>query len=254
MGGLGSGRRGGWVRKKVEASRSIDVNELHQAGRLRSGWRGTLQWMRDGEKIGSIGMRAERDQLHLDYCVRIGGGEWEDVVETVRLVHVPCRYGGERRYFLCPGQPGGAACGRRAGKLYASGRYFLCRHCFKLTYSSQCEDAGMRLRRKARKALRHLDGDTSDWISVQRPKGMWRVAEAREVCHRRTHPRQLFHRCRTRSHATQRRRIEGAQECRRGDPVRPGDRARVVPRVRGVIHPVQTPQPPRTTKETGRGC
>jgi hypothetical protein len=148
--------------------------------------------MRDGEKIGSIGMRAERDQLHLDYCVRIGGGEWEDVVETVRLVHVPCRYGGERRYFLCPGQPGGAACGRRAGKLYASGRYFLCRHCFKLTYSSQCEDAGMRLRRKARKALRHLDGDTSDWISVQRPKGMWRVAEAREVCHRRTHPRQLF--------------------------------------------------------------
>jgi hypothetical protein len=28
MGGLGSGRRGGWGRKKVEASRSIDVNEL----------------------------------------------------------------------------------------------------------------------------------------------------------------------------------------------------------------------------------
>jgi len=173
MGGLGSGRRGGWGREKVEDSRSIDVNELHQAGRLRSGWRGTLQWMRNGEKIGSVAVRAERDQLYLDYRVRIGGGgEWEDVVQTVHLVRIPCRYGRERTYFLCPGRLG-SACGRRAGKLYGAGRYFLCRHCAKLTYASQCEDTGMRLRRKARKVLGHLDGDTSDWISVQRRKGMW---------------------------------------------------------------------------------
>ena len=158
MGGLGSGRRGGWAQEGGSVA-------IHRRERASSGGPPTLRLagyfaVDEGRRKNCfIGMHAERDQLHLDYCVRIGGGEWEDVVETVRLVHVPCRYGGERRYFLCPGQPGGAACGRRAGKLYASGRYFLCRHCFKLTYSSQCEDAGMRLRRKARKAplgWRHL--------------------------------------------------------------------------------------------------
>ena len=173
MGGLGSGRRSGWGRAKAEASPSIDVNELHRAGCLRSGWQGIRQWMRNREKIAAIGMRADRDQLRLDYRVCVDGGEWENVVQIIHLVHVPCRYGGERPYFLCPGELGGNACGRCVGKLYGRGRYFLCRRCLKLTYASQCEDTGMRLRRKARKVLRHLDGDASDWITVQRPKGMW---------------------------------------------------------------------------------
>lgn len=172
MGGLGSGRRGGWGRRKVEASPSIDVNELRRAGYLRSGWQGIRQWMRNGEKVAAIEMHAERDQLLLDYGVRVEGGEWENVAQTVDLVYVPCRYGGERPYFLCPGELDNV-CGRRVRKLYTAGWYFLCRRCSKLTYASQCEDAGARLRRKARKVLRRLDGDASEWISVQRPKGMW---------------------------------------------------------------------------------
>jgi hypothetical protein len=173
MGGLGSGRHSGWGRAKVETVPSLDVNELHQAGYLRSGWRGIRQWTRNGQTIAGVGMRADRDQLLLDYRFRANGSEWENVVQTVHLVHVPCRCGGERPFFICPGVLGGTPCGRRAGKLYSAGRHFLCRHCSRLTYASQCEDTGTRLRRKARKALRHLDGDTSDWISVQRPKGMW---------------------------------------------------------------------------------
>jgi hypothetical protein len=38
-------------------------------------------------------MRAEYDRLHLTYRVRVGG-EWEDVNETVRIVRMPCRFGG----------------------------------------------------------------------------------------------------------------------------------------------------------------
>ena len=38
------------------------------------------------------------------YRVRIAGGDWEDVEETVRIVRIPCRFGGTRPYFICPGQ------------------------------------------------------------------------------------------------------------------------------------------------------
>ena len=138
MGGFGSGRPAG--RGKVEACRSIDVNWLHRAGCLRNGWMGTCQWSSDGDKVTPTKMRAEHDRLHLTYRVRVGSGEWEDVNETVRIVRVPCRYGGTRPYFICPGIVNGTACGRRVTKLYAPGRYFLCRHCYRLTYASQSED------------------------------------------------------------------------------------------------------------------
>ena len=68
--------------------RAIDVNRLHQEDCLRAGWVGGWQWTRDGEKVASIGLRAETDRLHLTYRVRIGGGNWQDVTETVRIVRV----------------------------------------------------------------------------------------------------------------------------------------------------------------------
>ena len=70
-------------------------------------------------------MRSDLDRLHLSYRVRVGGCDWEDVTETVRIVHVPCRLGGERPYFICPGVVNGIACGRRVAKLHGSRRYFL---------------------------------------------------------------------------------------------------------------------------------
>jgi hypothetical protein len=60
--------------------------------------------------------------VHLSYRVRIGGGGWEDVEETVRIVRVPCRFGGSRAYFICPGVVNGIACWRRVVKLHGPGR------------------------------------------------------------------------------------------------------------------------------------
>jgi len=54
------------------------------------------------------------DRLHLTYRVRIGGGEWDNVAETVRIVRVPCRFGGARSYFICPGVVDGIATGLEA--------------------------------------------------------------------------------------------------------------------------------------------
>ncbi len=71
--------------------------------------------------------------------------------ETVHIVRVPCRFGGNGPYFRCPGVVNGLACGRRVAKLYGAGRYFLCRHCYRLAYASQSEGAWDRALRRANK-------------------------------------------------------------------------------------------------------
>jgi hypothetical protein len=157
---------------KVEAYWSIDVGRLHRDGCLKPGSWGALKWTRGGESEASINLRTEADCLRLSYRVHIGGGEWENVTETVDLVRMPCRFGGTRPYFICPG----VACGQRVAKLYGPGlRYFLCRHCYRLAYASQSQDELGRLRRRANKAWQRLGGDpgtASDF--PPRPKGMWR--------------------------------------------------------------------------------
>ena len=61
-----------------------------------------------------------------------------------------CNYGGERPRFLCPGG------GRRVGVLASAGKYFLCRHCYRLKYCSQWEtdlDLAMRKVRDLKERL-----------------------------------------------------------------------------------------------------
>ena len=175
MGGFGSGRRSGFGRDTVESCRSLDVNRLHREGCLTPGRRGVCQWTRDGEKVVSIILRAEDDRLRLCYRARIGDGKWEDVEETVRIVRVPCRFGGARPYFICAGVVNGVACGRRVVKLYGADRYFLCRHCYGLAYASQSEGEWDRAVRRACKIRMRLGGEPVMAAPFpERPKGMWR--------------------------------------------------------------------------------
>lgn len=175
MGGIGSGRPAGLGCDFVESCRSIDVNRLHREGCLRVGWIGSWHWTSDGEKVASINLRAEEGRLLLSYRVRIADRDWEEVEETVRIVRVPCRFGGARPYFICPGVVNGLHCGRRVAKLCAAGRYFLCRHCYRLAYASQSEGTWDRALRRANRIRMRLGGDpgmASPFPS--RPKGMWR--------------------------------------------------------------------------------
>ena len=157
---------------------SLPVHRRESAApcrRLRAGWGGGWQWTRDGEKVASINLRADHDLLHLTYRVRVGGGEWEDVAETVRIVRVACRFGGTRPYFVCPGVVNGTACGRRVAKLHGLGRYFLCRHCYCLAHASQSEGAWDRTLRRANKTRQRLGGDPGLAAPFPpKPKGMWR--------------------------------------------------------------------------------
>jgi hypothetical protein len=173
MGGFGSGRPCSSGRGKVEEGRSIDVNRLQNAGCLRPGWWGGWQWTNSGERVAWVNLRAEANSVHLSYRVRIGGGEWEDVEETVRIVRSPCRFGGFRPYFVCPGVVNGITCGRRITKLHGPGRYFLCRHCYRLAYASQCEDRYDRALRRANKIRLQLGGEPGIASAFPgRPKGV----------------------------------------------------------------------------------
>ena len=111
----------------------------------------------------------------MSYRVNIGGSGWEDVTETVRIVRVPCQFGGTRPFFICPGIINGVTCNRRVAKLYGPGRYFLCRRCYRLAHTSQTENASDRALRRANKVRKRLGGAAgTDAPFPDKPKGMWR--------------------------------------------------------------------------------
>ncbi len=175
MGGLNSGRPAMYSTSVVEDCLSLDVNFLHRQGTLRPGSAGSLQWTRNGKKLSSIGFRMEGNQLTLDYLHRSSGGEWECIEEPIHVVRNPCRFGGTRPYFICPGVVNGIVCGRRVVMLYAHDNYYFCRHCYSLKYSSQYENLWDRLMKRANKIRERLGGDGGmESILPPRPKNMWR--------------------------------------------------------------------------------
>ena len=95
------------------------------------------------------------------------------MTDTIAIVRAPCRFGGSRAYFICPG-PRGTDCGRRTTKLHLSGRYFLCRHCNHLPYACQYENSWQRALRRAYKLKQRLDmGVGLAEPLPEKPKGMW---------------------------------------------------------------------------------
>jgi hypothetical protein len=94
---------------------------------------------------------------------------------SAAAVRPPCRFGGTRPYFICPGVVNGVTCGRRVGKLYGPGRYFLCRHCYRLAHASRSENVSDRALRRANKIRKRLGGDAStDAPFPRKPKRMRR--------------------------------------------------------------------------------
>jgi hypothetical protein len=177
VGGVGSGS---WYRfnKKstTDECQSIDVRYLHRNGLLKPDHYFSLLWSRAGRQTGSIGGVAHRDQVTLLYRHRRGqGGEWEDIKETVPLDWRACNFGGERPWFTCPG-PG---CGRRVAVLYGPGKYFLCRHCYDLTYQSRRDNKMYRALHRAQKIREQLGGSANMMEPFpEKPKGMhWSTYE-----------------------------------------------------------------------------
>jgi hypothetical protein len=145
MGGPGSGRR--WrsgAKSTTDDFLTVDVGYLARNGILRPGYRGALQWTRNGETVASIGVRAEHERLTLTYRHRSSGEDRKDEHYPVGIARTPCHLGGSRPWFICPA----VGCGRRVAILYGGG-IFACRHCYQLAYRSSREDVGSRSIRRA---------------------------------------------------------------------------------------------------------
>ncbi len=142
MGGPGSGRWG-WHDKAqtVDDGLTLDLGKLLRDGLLMSNRWGTLTWTstRTGEYRAAVGYRVEPAgddlTLTLDYRTTIRGTAY-DVTEPIVLHATRQRNGGRRWWFTCP------ACGRRCAKLHSppGRRYFWCRLCHGLTYTS-CQES-----------------------------------------------------------------------------------------------------------------
>jgi hypothetical protein len=99
---------------------------------------GVWRWLRCGCAVG-YAFFPEVPALLLDYCVvPAGRDEQESFRDSVNLVAERTRFGGTRWLFVCPLVVNGVACRRRVANLYLppGGRYFGCRACHNLTYSS----------------------------------------------------------------------------------------------------------------------
>jgi hypothetical protein len=172
MGGQGSGRWKDRTRKTVDSCWTLDITQLSETGCLRSGCISTCQWI-DGNDVFSIKLHAQAERLHLRYKMRVGGGGWENVAQVISIIRLPCRFGGRRAYFICPGPRDGTDCGRRITKLQFSHR-FLCRHCNQLSYASQFEQPWKRALRRADKLKQRLGiGVGIAEPLPEKPKRMW---------------------------------------------------------------------------------
>jgi hypothetical protein len=181
MGGYGSGtwQRTG-TRCTVEACLELDITRWQHAGLLQAGTAFTWAWWddaddaRDGDAVptaqratmppATIRVVVHAAAVELAYQVHWAGhgssNEGAVVHYAVALTGTACHYGGQRRWFVCPGVVDGQVCARRVGRLYLppEERYFLCRHCYGLSYASQRRSAADRAEVQAQAIRRRLGG------------------------------------------------------------------------------------------------
>jgi hypothetical protein len=154
MGGPGSGvSYYHWWRpaKKttVEKCLAIDAGRWGREGILRQGvnnW-GSWRWTYPSGATFSVNYEAllvdeHRPRVRLSYSWRWGDGPSQSEDYHVGLEATRPRFGGLRWWFHCPLVVNGRHCGRRVGKLHLPphGRYFGCRRCHRLTYTS-CQES-----------------------------------------------------------------------------------------------------------------
>ena len=161
----------------VEATRSLNVMTLARAGFLSDpARRGAWQWPRGDGSANWILMMGGRHLLTFDYSVRSPGEDWQKVQQRIPVQWTQCRYGGERPWFVCDASSRGVHCGRKVARLYAGGRLFACRHCYRLAYATQrsgpLERSHRLLGRLHRKLQSEYEGP--DYPVPSRPKWMRR--------------------------------------------------------------------------------
>lgn len=178
MGGFGSGRSREWSRK-AEDHLGVDIRDLQRGGHLnrpgmRTGWG---LYAAAGNCLASVDLLVEEERVRFKYRVhnryRPPDRPSEQKHCVAAIERTPCRFGGARPWFRCPGW----SCGRRVTTLYLDGGEVGCRHCHDLRYSSQSETVADRARRRERRIREKLGlGPDLCVPIVNKPRWMrWRT-------------------------------------------------------------------------------
>jgi len=135
MGGCGSGRQAYVYDYTVENCLAIDISVLIKRKWMIPGRRtsGTIGWTtRKGKEAGSIGFETRMDLYPAYIRLHYTWNKTERLDYKVFLTKTHPNYGGLRYWFVCP------SCDKRVRKLYnpPSSKYFFCRICHNLTYTS----------------------------------------------------------------------------------------------------------------------
>lgn len=149
MGGYGSGQKGSKI--KVEDCTRLSISPLVRKKFLADGLQasGTVSWTYGGSTspYASIGFTANALDPHnatlgLNYTITDRStGEKTPYDYSIPLEYTTPHFGGKRWWMRCALFVNGRECNRRVSILYLppGGRYFGCRHCYRLIYESSCD-------------------------------------------------------------------------------------------------------------------
>jgi hypothetical protein len=148
MGGFGSGQRWGFVKSTVESCLALNIEQLVKQRLVYAGMHavGSLKWTRSysGETVSWVSYEINSlDRLNSWIRLNYTNNHTHEYVDyTIRLTFTKPNFGGIRWWFICPLVRNGKLCNRRAGRLYLTGgaKYFGCRICYGLTYTS-CQES-----------------------------------------------------------------------------------------------------------------
>lgn len=160
-------------RSTTDDYHKLDIRYLARSRLLEPGTIATVRWSSGGHHTGGIGIRVLVDGVELDYRIRSVGGQWERKLHLVNFTTTECSLGGARKWFECPTP----SCKRRVAILYG-GEIFVCRHCRRLTYPSQCLPAWERAILKAERVRDRLNWQPGifNGLGWNKPKGMhWKT-------------------------------------------------------------------------------
>ena len=162
MGGWGSGASWGYGKRICEDALRLDIRKIKRRDCLNPGNQFSWQWtFRDSKS--SIGIKVHDQHVVLNYIHKK-----EPVEQQIPLDWTSCHCGGKRSWWRCP------HCGRRCAVLYSAGKYFSCRACQGLVYTSTCETARDRKFRRANELRQKIGAKLGSLnrLPMFKPKGM----------------------------------------------------------------------------------
>ena len=113
----------------TDDQKSIDIRVWKRTGLLSEGKR-KQAWVNDDGTTEAISVETQPSRFVLRYNAVEPSGKSEQIEDSISLGQTNGGRGWKRPWFLCPG------CGKRVAILYQR-KYFRCRRCLGLVYSSQ---------------------------------------------------------------------------------------------------------------------